>query len=207
MRNTLRYLSWLQPQRSGYSNCNSSYTSNDYNFIGLGDNALYSGMLWQCVEYARRWIITNKDLTFDSVNCASDIWHLNNVWSTRTAWAYPKVDLNRVPNGSKCQPAVGNLVIYKRIDPDNPYGHVNIITEVGSNYILVAEQNWNNDYWPGTYARNVSLTLEGGLYTISDVLPILGWMQYEHIKYRCGDVECQTCTAINTESNIICTYA
>lgn len=36
----------------------------------------YTGFKWQCVEYARRWLLVNYGITFDSVNYAYNIMEL-----------------------------------------------------------------------------------------------------------------------------------
>lgn len=187
----------------GYSNGNSYYTSASSSYYGW----IFAGLKWQCVEYARRWLIISHDLTFASIPCASDIWHLSTLESTEYYPFTYSVPFNRVPNGSKCAPIQGSVLIYKRVDVENPVGHVAIITEVGKDFILVSEQNWDNDFWPGNYSRKVPLDVTDGVYTIKDELPILGWMVYQDYDKSCFDSQCKTCTPANHDSEIGCNYA
>ena len=192
----------------GYSNGNSDHISNETSTIGSRSYQIYSGMKWQCVEYARRWIISRRLLTFGSVDCASDIWHLNSVSSIKANDFNKALPLNRVPNGSTCRPKIGNLLIYKRTEVEAPYGHIAIITMVEENQVLVSEQNWSNDYWPGDYARKVPLRVDDGVYTLTDEddMPILGWMVYGYHNSTCFDVECETCSKPTTDPNDNCSY-
>lgn len=164
----------------GYSNSNDSYTSSISNFVGN----IYSGMQWQCVEYARRWLIQEKNLTFTSVDGAADIWSLSSLKNTVTG---SKVSLTSIDNGSSCKPVPGNILIYKRGGSDIPYGHVAIITEVSETGVKVAEQNWDNDYWPGNYSRELAFTISEDKYYLIDVeYPINGWMEYPGTQSGCS---------------------
>ena len=186
----------------GYSNGDSSYVDGSANFVG----DVYSGVQWQCVEYARRWLITAKGLTFDSVNCASDIWHLNNLEFSKSTSMIRH--FSRVPNGSKCSPKEGNILIYARSNNnDMTYGHVAVITRVTKDTVYVSEQNFDNDYWPKDYARKLVLTTQNGLYTIQDDYDILGWMVYETYDTSCYDLKCNSCSSPNeNDPNNPCSY-
>ena len=188
---------------AAYSNGNSDNISGEYNELSI----IRSGVKWQCVEYSRRWLILTKKLSFDPLPCASDIWHLDSLLGFEYyPFTYP-TPLNRVPNGSKCSPKAGNLVIYSRGGPGMTYGHVAIITHVDTDYVLVAEQNWDNDYWPGNYARKLKMDYSNGSYTIYDEEHILGWMAYEEYDHACFDAKCSTCSSKNTDMSISCTYS
>ena len=187
----------------GYSCYNSENELSTYNYV----NWSYAGLKWQCVEYARRWLITTRSLTFGSIPCASDIWHLDSVDSIYSFFPYSfSSPLNRVPNGSRCAPIVGSVLIYGRVQ-ENPVGHVAIIVKVTEDFIHVAEQNWDNDYWPGNYARKIPLRHTDDRYTIEDELPILGWMVYDDYDSECFDTLCETCSERNEDSKIGCTFS
>ena len=163
----------------GYSNGNDSYTSNVDNYLG----ATFTGMKWQCVEYARRWLITEKGITFDSVDGAADIWTLDNFLKVSDG---SKVSISTIESGSECKPVVGNLLIYKRGGSDIPYGHVAVITYVNDKYVRVAEQNWDNDYWPADYSRQLTFTIKDDKYfLIDDDFPIFGWIEYTGTEGDC----------------------
>lgn len=96
------------------------------------------------------------------------------------------VSLKGIENGSKCKPVVGNLLIYNRGGSDIPYGHVAIITEVSDTGIKVAEQNWNNDYWPGDYSRELKYNDTIKEYFVVDSgYEIFGWMEYPSTESDC----------------------
>jgi surface antigen len=71
------------------------------------------------------------------------------------------------------------LLIYGR-SPDSPlYGHVAIIVDVLSNFIRVAEENYDDYFWSGNYSRQIPYVLKNGKYFIEDTMPILGWMELD----------------------------
>ena len=64
-----------------FSNCNNSFKSDLNNFISYKNENVFSGMQWQCVEYARRYLITKLGVTFSSVDGAEDVFSLKTVES------------------------------------------------------------------------------------------------------------------------------
>ncbi|OMJ96262.1 hypothetical protein SteCoe_236 [Stentor coeruleus] len=200
----------------GYSNGNDN-NSNEDSYVGN----IYSGLKWQCVEYARRWLIITQSLTFASVDCASDIWHIDYLSSTSDSSKYiwhidylsstsdssKHTSLYRIPNGSKCPPSKGDLIIYKRTET-NPVGHVAIISKVDYDDIEISEQNWDTDFWPGNYSRAMPLTELSGLYYLFDFeYPIIGWMSYNKPEnVHCADIECVTCSAPDRDKDPKCEY-
>lgn len=193
----------------GYSNCNADYYSDDDSYahvyiirqnsegrasssdVELRHEKLYSGLQWQCVEYARRyWIMRGRPepAYFGSVDSAYDIWSEVEVHSVLSA--SKTLPLRRHPNGGSvfegvAAPQPGNLLIYGR-DALNgfPHGHVAVIVEVSLTEVFVAEQNWSSGPWPGpfhNYSRAIPLTYDPftSKYTIVDPEgDILGWMSY-----------------------------
>ncbi|OMJ81801.1 hypothetical protein SteCoe_17685 [Stentor coeruleus] len=185
----------------GYSNGNCNYVSDEDSYVGN----IYSGLKWQCVEYSRRWLIITQSLTFVSVDCASDIWHLD--YLSLTSDNSKQINLYRIPNGSQCPPSPGDLIIYKRTK-ENPVGHVGIINKVSYDDIEISEQNWDNNYWPGNYSRTMPLTKLIDLYYLLDFEnPILGWMSYNNPKsISCADIKCITCTLPDESNDPQCEY-
>ena len=51
---------------TSYSNCQADCVVFDPN----QEQGTYSGIKWQCVEYARRWLIRNRGITFGDVDVA-----------------------------------------------------------------------------------------------------------------------------------------
>jgi glutathionylspermidine amidase/synthetase len=42
-------------------------------------NGIYTGYKWQCVEFARRWLLENKGYVFEDIAMAYDIFRLHQV--------------------------------------------------------------------------------------------------------------------------------
>ena len=126
-----------------YSNNGGDLNPEGYHYDNYIED-IFSGLKYECVEYSRRWLISVKNLTFPALPCASDIWHLEQV---SDIYSENAVKLNRIQNGAKCPPEPGDLLIYAK-NPSAPYGHVAVVIGVEKNYIKIAEQNWDNDFWP-----------------------------------------------------------
>lgn len=157
----------------GYSNGNDTYISDQYNYV----YGIYTGIKWQCVEYARRWLFMRKGCVFDSIDGAADMWtQLKTVQRVVDGRSFP---LKTHPNGSPVPPRNESLLIYQRATPDMPYGHVSVIVDVLAQSIRVAEENYHFRYWPGNYSREIPYVYRNGSYYIQDDYPILGWMSVE----------------------------
>lgn len=65
-----------------YSNWSSQYISSESNYITLPHNhKIFTGLKWQCVEYARRYLINVLNVTFQDVNNAYEIFDIKTVSS------------------------------------------------------------------------------------------------------------------------------
>lgn len=178
-----------------YSNEGATVESSTDNYF----DGIFTGTKWQCVEYARRWLIITQNLTFVVIKCASDIWHLNSLENPFDSQVTP---LYRIQNGSKCKPNTGDILIYKRT-MNTPVGHVAIITGVHSSSINIAEQNWNSELWPGDYSRALKMVeIEKEYFIVDDEYVVLGWLVYKN-KHEtfCFDYKCRTCSLPDTEEN------
>lgn len=155
-----------------YSNCQSNCVIFEPNKW----HGTYTGIKWQCVEYARRWLLVHKGMVYGDVDVAADIWnkidHLTRVDTKK------HVPLKSYVNGSSQPPKVGDLLIYARAFYDT--GHVAVVTEVNlkKGVIKVGEQNYNNKPWPGNYARSIQLYKKADHYWLLDAY-ILGWKHAE----------------------------
>jgi hypothetical protein len=143
-----------------YSNCNSDYTSNGSayaNISGVPGGAVYSGMPWQCVEYARRFLIlTPPHVAFGSVDGASDIWPIATVDGVLASNANSTYPFASFPNGNATsRPRVGDLIIYPQQPGGFPFGHVAVVVGVTRSAIEVGEQNWDSYVWANV-GRNFS---------------------------------------------------
>lgn len=136
-------------------------------------NGTFAGIQWQCVEYARRWLITAEGLTFPSIDFAADLWaqvdHFLKVGSGE------KVPVRNVENGSRARaPQVGDLLIYAREFKGT--GHVAVVVAVDARkkLVRVGEENFANFPWPGDYSREISYVERAGKAWLLDPY-LLGW--------------------------------
>ena len=153
----------------GKSNGSDRYFSRQQNFV----DGIYTGYKYQCVEYARRWLLS-RGLQFHSVPFASHIWRVKFLERVSDGKA---TSIKAVPNGSSTPPIPDSILIWK-VAEDVPFGHIAIITDVSVEncYVRIAEQNLDNNYWPGNYARELKLEYTDGGYWIRDEDETYGWM-------------------------------
>jgi trypanothione synthetase/amidase len=153
-----------------YSNGNDDYFSGEANVL----HGIFTGYKWQCVEFARRWLLLRKTCIFRSIPSASDMWteltHLERVTDGE------QIPLIAHPNRSPTMPTRDSILIYPR-SHHLPFGHVAIITDVGPNYIRVAEQNYRFHRWSGDYARQIPIEYRNGQYFLHDTYKISGWLE------------------------------
>jgi glutathionylspermidine amidase/synthetase len=53
-----------------YSNEHDDFVS----FEGFYIHGIFTGFKWQCVEFARRWLLLRKSCIFQNVMSAADMW-------------------------------------------------------------------------------------------------------------------------------------
>ena len=100
-------------------------------------NYVNTGIKWQCVEYARRYLQTTRGITFSNVKGAFEI--------PRAKFTTLDGDSVKKTNDLK----VGSLVIWpKKYKHNAPYGHVAVVSKIQPNGIYVAEQNYNDKTFP-----------------------------------------------------------
>jgi len=142
-------------------------------------DGVYTGYKWQCVEFARRWLLINCGYVFDDVAMAYDIFRLPHVTVVATD---EKLPLRAFRNGARRRPKPGALLIWKEGGMFELTGHVAVITAVTDTYVRVAEQNvthhpWNEGAdWSRELAAHVG---EDGSYWIRCSYhdgEILGWV-------------------------------
>ncbi|MFT4629389.1 MAG: hypothetical protein ACI9WC_001369 [Arenicella sp.] len=169
-----------------FSNCQSNCIRSEYSFMNLqskvisiytsdpNDSALhYVGLIYQCVEYARRWWMKNLGITFGSIDSAYEIIYLT---AGKDIESGDSFSLSRSVNGTaRRAPKRGDLLIYYAT-PDNQnwqYGHVAVIVGVDKKKGLVslAEQNYSNQKWqnPKVFSRQIQMFEVGGRYQLIDV--------------------------------------
>ncbi len=156
-----------------FSNCNASCVVREPNRL----HGTYTGIKWQCVEFARRWLLVHDHAVFADVDVAADIW--NRIDHLERVGREGRIPLQNHPNGSSEAPAPGDLLIYARAYEGT--GHVAVITAVNraEGEIRVAEENYRNRPWPGNYARKIALLRRNGRYWVLDAY-VLGWKHPLH---------------------------
>lgn len=150
-----------------YSNCNSScviFEPNRYNQI-------YTGIKWQCVEYARRWLLHELGVVYGDVNIAADIWVLDQVNDPLSEMDYTFASH---VNGDLSAPQRGDLLIYGKEFLGT--GHVAVVVAVDKDKELlkVAEQNYANTLWENKYAREIKYLKKDNQIWVLDS-HLIGW--------------------------------
>lgn len=161
-----------------YSNGDDKYISNEPNYIWVNEKQIYTGMKWQCVEFARRWLIENKSISFPDVDYAVNIPKLEYGVNMNDNGIEP-VNATYYLQNSNDKPKVGDLLIYSTMHTEIT-GHVAVVVDVKENEIFVAEQNYINGRWPqSSYSRKIELkvTQDENLYSIDDY-GIMGWVRF-----------------------------
>src|SRR4051794_5089245 len=92
-----------------------AYSNRNSNIFRIGRqylHGIYTGYQWQCVEFARRWLLLRKSCVFKDIPCACDIW--SDVPYIERVTDGQQFPLRRVANGSSEPPKKDSLLIYKR---------------------------------------------------------------------------------------------
>ncbi len=158
-----------------YSNCNSDCVIFEPNHL----EDVYTGIKWQCVEYARRWLLKEQGVVFGDVDIAADIWgiaHVNNPHSNQT------LKFDSVVNGSATLPQRGDLLIYGKEYLGT--GHVAVVVSIDEerNTIQVAEQNYANTKWQQNYAREIAyINIDNRFWLLDSYL--VGWKRVHQTKH------------------------
>lgn len=150
-----------------YSNCNANCVVFSPNLA----TGTYTGIKWQCVEYARRWLLVNKGVVYGDVDIAADIWALDYVTRVKDK---TKLMMSSYVNGNETKPEVGDLLIYAKAYLKT--GHVAVVSKIDSesHTIQVVEQNFKNEKWPDGYARRIPyIEQDKKLWLLDSYL--LGW--------------------------------
>jgi hypothetical protein len=109
------------------SNSNSNSNSNYY-------NGIYTGIKWQCVEFARRYLIVTHGITFSDVTSAFQIPDAKFTTLDGKKNIEVRNDLQ-----------VGSLIVCpKNYMANSVDGHVAVVSSITPNGITVVEQNYNN---------------------------------------------------------------
>ena len=151
-----------------FSNCSSHCVNPEPNFL----NGVFTGIKWQCVEYARRWLLANYGVVYGDVDIAADIWNLDYVHTPNKEKQY---EFKSVLNGELgAELKRGDLLIYAKAFLDT--GHVAVVLDVDADKqtIIVGEQNYHNLEWQAESAREISYLQRDEELWLLDAY-IIGW--------------------------------
>jgi glutathionylspermidine amidase/synthetase len=151
-----------------YSNCSNGcviFEPNKY-------DGTYTGIKWQCVEFARRWLLANHGVVYGDVDYAIDIWDKIKFYTYVSN--QEKLPVSSQVNGSKQPPVVGDLFIYAKVLLGT--GHVAVVTNIDkeNKKVMLAEQNYKNTLWKRNFARAVDYVIKDGSYWVLDPY-LIGW--------------------------------
>lgn len=132
-----------------FSNCNNECVNPTPFFV---DNT-FTGIKWQCVEYARRWLLVNEGVVYGDVDVAADIWQLDHVMTADKKSQKPFINI--LNGDSQFDIQRGDLLIYSRAFLGT--GHVAVVLKVDKikQRLYLGEQNFDNQIWQKGYARDV----------------------------------------------------
>ncbi len=158
-----------------YSNCNSDCVIFEPN--NLDD--IYTGIKWQCVEYARRWLLNEQRVVFGDVDIAADIWGMQQV---NNPFSKQVLRFESIVNGATALPQRGDLLIYGKDYLGT--GHVAVVVAIDEKLhkIQVAEQNYANTKWQAEYAREITYSESENLIWLLDSY-LIGWKRVIPVKY------------------------
>jgi len=155
-----------------YSNGDDDFFSVERHYL----HGIFMGFKWQCVEFARRWLLMRKSCIFPPIPCAADMWNeLKFVERVTDGKQFP---LKLYPNGSHHKPKHDSLLIYPR-NKELPFGHVAIICDVVPGFVRIAEQNYIYHSWADDFAREIPVIITDGNYLIKDEDEICGWIEID----------------------------
>ena len=158
-----------------YSNCNSDCVIFEPNHL----HKVYTGIKWQCVEYARRWLLNEQGVVFGDVDIAADIWEIADVNNPHSKQS---LKFDSIVNGAATLPQRGDLLIYGKEYLGTGHVAVVVLIDEKRNTIQVAEQNYANIKWQHNYAREIAYTsVDNRVWLLDSYL--VGWKRVQQIKH------------------------
>lgn len=149
---------------------------NDETFTAKGnyDGHFFTGYQWQCVEFARRWLLERKGLVLPEYYIAAHIIYGTHVYDLNGHRAPCTV----VKNGSLHPPCADSLIIYPS-RKQNVVGHIGVIVEASESFVRVADQNRFFHDWKGKgYSAEfpVEKRADGRFYIHDPEAQPVGWV-------------------------------
>lgn len=152
-----------------YSNCSAACVVP----LPNREHGIFTGIRWQCVEYARRWWLLNRGVFFGDVDVAADLW-LKIDTATRASDGATLM-LENHANGDAAPPRIGDLLVYGREYLRTGHLAVVVAIDAQAGRLDVAEQNYLNRPWPAAdHARSLELLERNGRWWVLDPY-LLGW--------------------------------
>ena len=165
---------------SHYESAEGPEWEDDENYWGEHEG-VYTGYRFQCVEFARRWLVHTNGLTFGDVHMAYEIFRIPEVVKTADGSSIP---VERTANGTKGHlPVLGTIILWKPQGYFRHTGHVAIVTHVEDGKVGVAEQNVTDASWEGKhFSRELDLKIDDATGNVTildhhyDNTVVLGWV-------------------------------
>lgn len=157
-----------------------AYSNGDDDFFSVERHyfhGIFLGFKWECIEFARRWLLMRKSCLFPNIRHASDIW--TQLKTLERVTDGKQFSVINYPNGSTKKPKRDGFLVYHP-SQSLPFGHVAIICDVVPGYIRIAEQNYEYYNWSDNYSRQIPLVCRDDRYFIEDEDEVYGWMEIEH---------------------------
>jgi hypothetical protein len=159
-----------------YSNQENTYVSNKNNYITHNNSSTFTGMKWQCVEYARRWLVDQKDISFGQVDYAINLPYIKEMH--RISQPHKLLRLNHFFNAQSHSLEIGDLLIY-----DTTYapitGHVAVVVDISDTHVFVAEQNHDNTIWENShYSRKIPYMKNALVFHVQEE-GLASWIRFE----------------------------
>jgi surface antigen len=162
---------WVNGQHSGevvdrykgvaiYDNGPLVFKSHGRHYSASG---YYWGQKWQCVEFVKRFYDEAKQ------HQMPDVWgHAKDFFDATVPQGglNKKRGLTQFRNGGDVSPMPDDLFIF-----DGGYGHVGIVSEVGTNFVEIAQQNIYRKP-----RQRFTLTTTNGTYRV-EAGNLLGWLR------------------------------
>jgi hypothetical protein len=160
-------------------------------------DGVFTGCKFQCVEFARRYLLVNAGAVFAGVDNAFEIMNLTSV---RRITDDAELPLLASANGAAPRPpAVGSLLIWAPGDVIGSAGHVAVVVAAALTHIDIAEQNWEDVAWPPgqNYSRRLQVKAwprhrgRGGVFVEDSIAGsvILGWVTVDGFEQPAASID------------------
>ncbi len=143
------------------------HISSDAPYEPVHWNGIFTGLRYQCVELARRYLLQTYGLVFARIDNAYEIFDLPELKGplTGSTVAWPS-HTNEGFTPSACH--VGSLIIWAASGFYEPTGHVAVVSDASPTYVEIVEQNEE------TTRRQLPI-VDGRIYCTHTDTTILGW--------------------------------